>query len=222
MNVKRLAVVVGLAVSALAVAPPAGAATPSIALGDIAGFTATPGGQVTQVSLTVSVPTAVTSADCNMPGTFEYALFGFSFSADTFARVDSTCGNTGHIAYFIDIEVAGTFKIGLPQPGQLVTLTASVNGSTMTITQSHGTAFKSVSGSPGAFSSVGIGGTNVAGFDIPVLTKTAHFTNVKVNGTGLFSVPKSRTALANGSHVLMTPSTLTSANAFNVRYVSQS
>ena len=85
MNVKRLAVVVGLAVSALAVAPPAGAATPSIALGDIAGFTATPGGQVTQVSLTVSVPTAATSADCNTPGTFEYALFGFSFSADTFA-----------------------------------------------------------------------------------------------------------------------------------------
>lgn len=220
---RAFSVLLAVVVAGLAAASPASAAPATISLGDIGGYTATPPGQITQVSFTVTVPTAVTSTDCNTPGRFEYAIFGLRFGPNTFGDVSATCANSGTVAYFGDLEVVpGTVKIIRVRPGQRVTFQASANGSSMTMSMTRGFTFKSLSGSPGAFTSVDLGGWNVPGWDVPVLTTASHFTAVTVNNGGLYLAPKRRYALANGSDILLKPSAVTSANAFSVTYVAQS
>ena len=147
MNIRQLVVAAmsaGLIALQAIAAPQGSAVAPDLAAGDIAGYTVTPAGSVTQVSMSVVVPSATTSADCNTPGQFEYAIFGIRLTANTFATVSATCGNQGNVAYFADIEAGSgaAFKNFLLRPGQTVSLAVTVSGTKVTVTASRGSTFK--------------------------------------------------------------------------------
>jgi hypothetical protein len=206
------------------IAPASSAVTPDLA-GDIAGYTVSPAASVTQVSMSVVVPTATTSADCATPGQFEYAIFGIRLTANTYATVSATCGNQGNVAYFADIEAGSgaAFKNFLLRPGQSVALAVTVTGTRVTVTASRGSTFRKVSADPAdaPYQSVGLGGWDIPGNLLPVLTTNARFSSVMVNNTSLASLSAVRTSLTNGTVITMRPTSVTATGGFTVRYLRQ-
>lgn len=228
MNIRQLVVAAmsaGLIALQAIAAPQGSAVAPNLAAGDIAGYTVTPAGSVTQVSMSVVVPSATTSADCNTPGQFEYAIFGIRLTANTFATVSATCGNQGNVAYFADIEAGSgaAFKNFLLRPGQTVSLAVTVSGTKVTVTASRGSTFKKVSADPAdaPYQSVGLGGWDIPGNLLPVLTTNARFSSVMVNNTSLVALPSVRTSLSNGSVVTMRPTAVNGSGGFTDVYLRQ-
>jgi hypothetical protein len=228
MNIKQVVVAslsAGLIALQALVAPHGSALAPNVAAGDIAGYTVTPPGSVTQVSMSVVVPAATTSPDCDTPGQFEYAIFGIRLTANTFATVSATCGNQGNVAYFADIEAGSgaAFKNFLLRPGQTVSLSVTVNGTQVTVTASRGRTFKKVSADPAdaPYPSVGLGGWDIPGNLLPVLTTNARFSSVMVNNTSLVALSSVRTALTNGSVVTMRPTAVNTSGGFTDLFLRQ-